>query len=74
MYRVEYKYSDNEIGHEVEGDDEARLVRGLRVSARFESLSTLTITAVFYSNNTKEESKNNKKSKKKGEMAEKEDN
>lgn len=73
MYRVEYKYSDGEIAHEVEGDDEASLLRGLRASARSDSLPPLTITTVFYSNSTKEGSKNKKKSKKKGEMAEKKD-
>lgn len=73
MYRVEYKYSDGEIAHEAEGEDEATLLSGLPTSARPDSLPPLTITTVFYSNSTKEGSKNRRKKKKKGQTAEKKD-
>ena len=61
LYRVEYRYDDEELAHEKEGTAEAELL--LHRPTPLDVLPPLTITTVYYSSTTREKSKNKKKDK-----------
>ena len=61
LYRVEYRYDDGEIAYEKEGADEANLL--VHRFTPVDALPPLTITTVYYSPTTREQSKRRKKDK-----------